>query len=365
MTSSAEQKRSPPLPGPLGRLAARVYGAEIARRNRRFDAGVGVMRFPLPVVSVGNLSVGGTGKTPLVCRILAACEDSLSLKPCVAMRGYGAESGESDEAREYAGRFPGVPVVAQPDRAAGLRALLASDRGRDVRLIVLDDGFQHRQIARNLDIVLLDATRSPFGDRLLPAGWLREPVESLARAHLAVITHAEAAPPGRPADVLRQALAVNPGLTTAVTSHRWGAIRASHPDPAGGPPAERDEVPARLFQGRILIACAIGNPGPFVAEAQRHIGGPAAGVFVRPDHDPYGPSTVRSLIRAARSARADAILTTEKDWSKLRRVPHDRWPCPVLRPRLVMTFDAGEAEFLGALARAAAGGAPARAPRCD
>ena len=127
----------------IGPFAAPLYGAVVARRNRRFDRGIGVKRVPVPVVSVGNLTVGGTGKTPFVmwlCRELVARR----ISPAIAMRGYKSElsSGRSDEAEEYRAALPGVPVIVNPDRHAGITGFIAGGGRADV--VVLDDGFQHR-----------------------------------------------------------------------------------------------------------------------------------------------------------------------------------------------------------------------------
>src|SRR5881394_190373 len=149
----------PALRGPLGPVAAAVYGAAISLRNRRFDRGKGVVTFDRPVVSVGNLSVGGTGKTPMVLHLARVLTEA-GHRPCVAMRGYGAADGQkADEAREYHRAIRNLPVVAQPDRTLGLIELFGTEHGSEVDCVILDDGFQHRQIARQYDIVLIDATR--------------------------------------------------------------------------------------------------------------------------------------------------------------------------------------------------------------
>src|SRR4051812_19919591 len=224
MTSG--DRARPPLAGPIGRLTSRLYGWEIGRRNRRYDAGRGVVRFDRPVISVGNLSVGGTGKTPMVAHIVGLLLEA-GHRPCIAMRGYRSQDGRSDEAEEYRARFPSVPVVAQADRTLGLINLFALEhegRGPHTDCIVLDDGFQHRKIARDLDIVLLDATREPFHDRLLPAGWLREPVESLRRAALVVLTHAESASAETIQWLSGSVGRVRARPAEAVTRHGWAAL---------------------------------------------------------------------------------------------------------------------------------------------
>ena len=332
----------PPIPGPLGRALARLYGLEIARRNRRSDRGAGVTHLDRPVIGVGNLSAGGTGKTPMVMRVLETLLEA-GHRPCVAMRGYKSVGGRSDEAEEYRSRFEGVPVIAQPDRIEGLRALFACDEGREVDVVVLDDAFQHRKIARNLDIVLVDATRDPRADRLLPAGYLREPTSSLGRADAVVITHAEAADDPTVGGIEAAALGINPDLVVGVARHAWSGIldRAGH------------ERPASILEDKVVLpVCAIGNPEPFLHQAAGACGRLLEPIRL-PDHDPYGRATVERVAARAREGDADAILTTGKDWTKLEGVEASSWPCPVLRPRLELAFDAGWRDLEGLILRAA------------
>ncbi len=346
-TPARAEPRSGPVPGLLGRALAGVYAREMVRRNRRYDAGVGVARVGRPVISVGNLSVGGTGKTPLVTWIVRRLLDE-GRRPCIAMRGYRAKGGIADEAAIYRRRFLELAIVAQPDRTRGLEELFATGEGQRVDCVVLDDGFQHRRIARDLDIVLVDASRSAFDDALLPAGWLREPVASLARADAVVVTHAEHV--GARVDELRARLMeAAPGAPISVTRHEWGGLDVQR--------REEDESHdlAWLDGQRALAVCAIGNPDAFLAEAGRVLGDRLVGAITMRDHDRYAAGTVQRLIRRARSLDADVILTTEKDWVKLARVPAGEWPCAVARPRLELTFADGEGE-LGRLVSAAARG---------
>ena len=172
--------------GMLSPLAG-IYGRVVAGRNRRFDAGEGVVDLKEPVISVGNLTLGGTGKTP-VCQYLVSVLREAGRTPAIAMRGYGASSdGVSDEALEYSSMFEDLPLAVGADRVVSLEALRKKSA---FDCVVLDDGFQHRRIARDLDIVLIDATRPGLDDRLLPAGRLREPPSSLARADIVLVTRA-------------------------------------------------------------------------------------------------------------------------------------------------------------------------------
>lgn len=332
---------SGPIPGPLGRVLAAGYGRIIAARNRRFDARRGVIEFDRPVISVGNLSVGGTGKTPMV-RHLVDVLRSAGHRPCIAMRGYRSRGGESDEAAEYSRGLGDVPIVAQANRIQGLIRLFArefDEGGPGSDCIVLDDGFQHRQIARQLDIVLIDATRSPFGDRLLPAGWLREPAASLERADLVIVTHAESIGGEGLRALEREISAVRRGRgADALASHAWTDLRVRAPE---GQDTAADV--GWLSGRRVVASCAIGNPGPFLA-ALRSAGAAVVDEIVLRDHDEYAARTRARLMDAARAGRADAIVVTEKDWSKLARAA-EAWPCPVVRPQLGLVFGRGGEEL--------------------
>jgi tetraacyldisaccharide 4'-kinase len=312
--------------------AGPAYAGVIAARNRRFDTGKGVITLDRPVISVGNLSTGGTGKTPVTMHVLRTLREA-NFKPCVAMRGYGAPRGkglEADEAREYRDAFPDLPIVAQPNRIEGLIKLLGSPEGESCNVIVLDDGFQHRQLARQLDIVLIDASRDFAGERLLPAGNLREGFESLSRALALVLTHVEREHEPHADTLERRALELNPRLVVARCRHVWGDLVD----------AEGRVVPAQSLRRKpVAAACAIGKPEAFLSQAQKVVAGPLAGSLVLPDHDPYELATVQRLLAMLRECRADAVLVTQKDWSKLSRVLRaGDWPCPVLRPRLSVEF---------------------------
>lgn len=345
------------MQGPLGRLAERLYAREIARRNRRWDAGRGVIRFDRAVISVGNLSVGGTGKTPMVAWVLNELVNA-GRRPCVAMRGYGKGSqAQSDEEALHRQAFPGVPVVARPGRAEGLIELFASEAGRRVDVIVLDDGFQHRRIARDLDIVLIDATRDPFEDHLLPRGWLREGPASLTRSDAIVLTHVEQVSLEAAARTLSRLALAAPRALFASCAHEWDCLDQVFPE--GAPPRSMDSLAGQ----HLALACAIGNPEAFVAQARAGAGasGRVEPVILR-DHAPY-TSAQLSRIRAA-CIDADALLTTAKDWTKLARsvsgpAASEPWPCPVLVPRLSLAWRSGEAALAERVRTATCGDPPA------
>lgn len=322
-----------PVPGWIARPLVPLYRAVITGRNRRFDELRGVVELDRPVISVGNLSVGGTGKTPLVAWLVGVLRGA-GHDPAVAMRGYRAGPAGSDEALEYAAECAGLPVVAQADRLSGLLDLFASERGERVDVVVLDDGFQHRRIARQLDIVLVDATRSPFDGALLPAGWLREPVESLGRAGAVVITHAGRVSAAALAGLRGRLGGVAPRAVLACCEHVWRGLRL-HQGPGAG-----EEAAVSWLRGRRVVACcAIGNPGPFLAGVREH--GAEVREMVLRDHDPFGPGTAGRLAALAREHGAAGIVVTAKDWVKLARYSAGDWPCPVVVPRLAIEFREG------------------------
>lgn len=335
----ASSRREGPLPLWVGRIVEPLYAAAIGSRNRRYDAGRGVTHLDVPVISVGNLSVGGTGKSPMVAHLVALLlQDGFA--PCIAMRGYAKRRGQSDEADEYRRAFPGVPIVAQPDRIAGLRQVLESvaPARRAVDCVVLDDGFQHRRIARDIDIVLVDASRPPQADRLLPAGWLREPVRNLRRASLVVVTHAEQVDGPALRRVVDEIRAEHGQEPLCVTRHVWTGLKMG--DGEVVMPLDA------LLEKRVVGCCAIGNPRAFMKSLKATASpGMVVGELALPDHDAFEGATVERLIALAQSRRAEWIVVTDKDWSKLRRVRTDRWPCPMLRPVLQLGFDRGASEL--------------------
>lgn len=343
-TMTPATRRAGPLPPVLGRVFAPLYAAAIARRNRLFDAGRGVVTLDRPVISVGNLSVGGTGKSPMVAYLLRRLID-LGRVPCVAMRGYAPRGGASDEAMDYRAMFPTMPIVAQPDRVLGLLELFATSEGGAVDVVVLDDGFQHRRLARNLDLVMIDATRPPWEDAMLPLGWLREPVGSLARAGVVVFSHADRVSGSVRRELVARAASQAPRAVVTLTRHAWTSVAVHEGSTV------REASPSILAGVRAYVVCAIGNPGPFVESVKAH-GAEVVGTKILRDHDPYSAETVARLRGEVTRSRAGVMLTTGKDWTKLGPRVVEGWPNPVVVPRLGLEFLEGEAGVLGSVREA-------------
>ncbi len=326
-----------PAFAPFAHAAAFAYGLGVRANaawwgfRRPADAGV-------PVVSVGNVSAGGTGKSPFV-RWTAQALASAGHRPVIALRGYRAAGGSSDEADEHRAMLPGVPVAVGADRARAIAAARAADPAIDCA--VLDDGFQHRAIARALDIVLVDATRPAIDGALLPAGWLREPATALRRAGLVVVTRATRVDPALAALVER----FHGRPPAAWARHAWLRIERFG---AG----DRDMPLASLEGKSVVCVTALGNPAPFVAEAAAR-GARVRGDLRFRDHHAFTREDVARVAAAARAKDA-AVLCTWKDWAKLARLAGDPQGVEWLAVRAGIEFVDGEPAVRAAVLAAVA-----------
>jgi tetraacyldisaccharide 4'-kinase len=329
----------------LLRPASRLYGAAVSVRSVLFQRGIlASRRLPVPVISVGNLVVGGTGKTPFV-EMLARRLAARGHRVAVILRGYRGRSRRpaiisdgqtlvlepphaADEACLLARRLEGVAVLTGVDRYRV--GQLAVERCA-TEVIVLDDGFQHRRLYRDLDIVLLDAG-NPFGyDRLIPSGLLREPPAGLGRADMVVLAHAEA-----PVDldaVRARVRRYAPKAGVAVAAHR--------PVELVGLDGDRLAVD-RLGGERVLAFCGIANPARFHAMLRR-LGGVLVAHRVYPDHHVYSSADLEQVWAAASEAGASMIVTTEKDLVKVLRLPRRRSPAPLYALSIALELIEGAA----------------------
>ena len=323
---------------PLAHMAAFAYGWGVRARNSLWDANV---RTPtsvgIPVISVGNVSVGGTGKTPFVRWCVEALQAS-GHHPVIALRGYGARGGVSDEAEEFRAMLPGVPVAVGADRVASIARARAADQRIDCA--VLDDAFQHRQIARDLDIVLVDAGRPAINGALLPAGWLREPARALRRASMVIVTRATCIDPILAAQIER----FHGAPPVAWTRHAWLRVERLG---AGG----RDMPLAALDGAHLVVATALARPEAFVADVAAH-GGRIAGDFRFRDHHAFSIQDVETIAARAR-AKGAAVICSGKDWAKLSRLVHEPKGVEWLVVRAGMAYLGGEAAVRAAISVAA------------
>jgi tetraacyldisaccharide 4'-kinase len=287
------------------RILETPYTWEVQRRNRAFDTGrKTIHRAGVPVISVGNLTLGGTGKTPLVAWLAGLIADR-GVHVAIVSRGYGSKAGApNDEALELANRLPAVPHLQNPNR---VEAAATAIREHGAQLIVLDDGFQHRRLARDLDIVLLDALE-PFGfDHVFPRGMLREPVEGLARADVIALSRADAVDDSRRRQIRQMALRFAADAVWVEVAHRPTALVNSNGEMSG-----LDMLAGR----RIAAFCGIGNPAGF-----RHTLEACGCALIAwkefPDHFNYGRGDIDTLQAWTAEAECDCVVCTQKDLVKL------------------------------------------------
>ena len=327
--------------GPLLVPLSWPYAAVVAAR-RRWWRGRGR---PLgrPVISVGNITCGGTGKTPTVEMVVRDLLD-LGRRPAILSRGYGANPQrglpQSDEYHVLAANLPGVPHYQGADRLrSGRRAV-----GEGADVLVLDDGFQHVRLRRDLDLVLVDAL-DPFGrGRLLPAGLLREPIGALRHAQLLGITRVDLEEDSRVealSDYLTGRFPELPQVRLAARAQGWFALDGS------GSSVGRDDLKNR----DVLAFCGIGNPEAFRRQLLRE------GLRLKEwlpftDHHRYTRRDVERIARRARELAVGAVVTTQKDAVKLigPHVPAAAEP-PWLYLKIVQTIRSGDEAYRTALAR--------------
>lgn len=280
------------------------YGLAIRLRNGLYRRGVlKIRRVEVPVISIGNLTTGGTGKTPLVIWTVRRLLDR-GLRCAVLTRGYKTRPGTiSDEPAILAKSCGGADIVVDPDRIRG--AHKAIERF-GAQVLVMDDGFQHRRLARDLDILAVDAT-CPFGfGKILPAGLLREPVSALRRADAVVITRYDQVSAEKLNELTEKIRYYAPAIPIALAAHINPFVKIHR-----GPELPLDGIRER----KILAFCGVGNPEAFFRRLDMH-GFDVIVKRVFGDHYPYRERDVADILQHARLAGADLILTTQKDWVK-------------------------------------------------
>jgi tetraacyldisaccharide 4'-kinase len=314
--------------------ASLLYGGGVLGRNLTYRAGLLKTRpAQARTVSIGNLRVGGTGKTPLT-RWLAAEARARGVPVAIVSRGYGGRARaphivgdgamvrsdvrESGDEAVMLARTAGVPVVAGRDRVAAA-ALAVEAFGS--RLLLCDDAFQHRRLRRDLDVVLVDAGERGGVTRLLPAGPLREPLRALARAHVVVVCERD----GTRDDV---APAVPGRLVVRARFAPVALVRV-------GAAASWEEIGLAALAGqRVLAVSGVARPAPIYASL-RDWDAELVHVLEYPDHQPYEARDWQEISQAGKDV--DLIVTTEKDLVKLERFPFARGKLVALR--LGVTLD--------------------------
>lgn len=293
------------------RAAEPFYASAMRLRNRMFDRGwLAAHRLGRPTISVGNVTAGGTGKTPFV-RWLAARLGDDGRVPAILLRGYQSIGGFSDEAAMLRAQLDCI-VACGADRVESATRVLKEHP--EIGVFILDDAFQHRRAARDLDIVLINAVQ-PFGyGHVHPRGLLREPPAGLARADAFVLTHADEVDDR---SALRQEIRKhNATAPIYAARHALIGLRSAARGATAPPDVSLDELSRR----RIFVACGIGSPESLLKQLEASHAN-LAGSRVLPDHHAFTEADIDALLDAARRAGADAIVVTEKDWAKIARLP--------------------------------------------
>ncbi|MHC4624960.1 MAG: tetraacyldisaccharide 4'-kinase [Planctomycetota bacterium] len=295
----------------LLRVASCFYLGCVVMRNLLYSRGwLKTHRVNAIVISIGNITTGGTGKTPLVIWLY----NLLSEKgiPCAILtRGYKTTQSSALKTQNYtdepailAGNCPNAQVIINPDRVAAAGQALEKS---GAKVLIMDDGFQHRRLHRDLDIVTIDAT-TPFGyGKFLPRGLLREPLTALKRAHAAVITRCEQVSESELTQIEKKLRQFNPDMIIARSTHTAVSVKS----------AADTELGLDEFKNKKVFAfCGIANPDAFL-NTIKGLGAHLVGSGTYNDHHQYTRSDIAHICQQAGHLGAELVLSTEKDWAKI------------------------------------------------
>lgn len=313
---------------------ALLYGLGARFKNLQYDLGwKRSFKSGLKVISVGNLSVGGTGKSPVVSWLSKFLRQK-NVRVAILSRGYGKlADGQNDEALELELLHPDVPHLQHWDRIES--AKLAEDE-LEMQCLLLDDGFQHRRMGRDLDIVLLDASCPAYTQRLLPAGLFREPISSLSRCQVVMLTRVDQAKEIELERLRHEVRRANPRALLVEATHKPQSL-ICYPN---------DSLPLleTLKGKKVLAFCGIGNANSFFDALETQ----GCTVLDRrrwPDHHAYTGEDVEEIGKWASEHEADYLVCTVKDWVKLqtRKINNVK----LLALRIELSIKRGEEELAG------------------
>ncbi len=298
-----------------------LYGLGVGIRNALYDSGaIGVRRFAVPVIGVGNITCGGTGKTPhveYIARLLSS-----RFKTAVLSRGYKRKSRGyilakrstpmeqiGDEPWQMRHKLRGVHVAVDEDRAHGIERLCADEKTRGVEAIVLDDAFQHRRVEPGLNILLVDYHRLITHDKLLPAGRLREPAENRRRANMVVVTKCPPAMTPMAYRVVQKSLDLRPFQALFFSRMSYGTLQGMWCD-------DERTLGSLTSKDNVFLLTGIGSPEQMRQDIERHTHRIVAQSY--PDHHYFSAQDVRDINRRfAQIPEPKLAITTEKDATRL------------------------------------------------
>ena len=304
--------------------ASKLFGWIVGARNKLYyNNNFPSKRVSCPVVSVGNITVGGTGKTPILAE-LVQWGLSQNIKVGIVSRGYkgrfkgvcrvsatepDAPDTYGDEPAMLSERFPEIPVYVGADRVAASEALIQNN---DVQIIFADDAFQHRRLHRDLDVVVVDCTEPIYNYKLLPQGRLREPLENLRRAHFIVLNKVNLVSPDQKNKVISLLESLSGGISCRLIESEYYVKSLSFKEKT----IELGDIgPSEPF----LLVSGIGNPQALEANLSQHLNIKKHIRFA--DHHSYSQKDVTSILKIYKKESCARIIITEKDAVKLKRYP--------------------------------------------
>jgi tetraacyldisaccharide 4'-kinase len=329
------------------RIASFFYGFAVEIRNFLYDKNIlKTHHSKAVVISIGNITTGGTGKTPLVvwlCNYLTQ-----NYKCAILTRGYKTTQNSKLQTQNYIDEpeilrqsCPQANIIINPDRVAG--AAEAVDK-LGAKILIMDDGFQHRRLARDLDIVTIDAT-VPFGyGKLLPAGLLREPAKSLKRADSVVITRSDQITSNELEKIEQKIRHCKPDIEIAYSTHSPVYVVLSH---------ERINLD-KIKGQKVFCFCGIGNPDAFF-NTIKSLGCEMAGTKIFDDHYIYVQSDLVEMCQQAQAAKAELLLTTRKDYTKVAQFTGICEKIPLGYLEIEITFQQGKNKLTGLIEKTIAG----------
>jgi tetraacyldisaccharide 4'-kinase len=329
------------------------YRIATALRNFLFDISIfRKTKVDAAVVSVGNITTGGTGKTPLVawlCNYFSGppprlapslasqeaegAEAGGNIAIAILTRGYKGNSDFADEPAMLAKACPKAQIIINPNRVEGAKKAITK---YNAKFLIMDDGFQHRKLARDIDIVAVDATNPFGGNRLLPAGFLREPLGSLKRADAVVITRINQTQPEKIEEIKKIVSRINPKIVFAAAIHKPICARLIK---------DKQITLDELAGKRLYAFCGIGNPGAFfqtLSELALNI----VGKRVYNDHHRYTESDIVEICQDCRYKQAEMIITTQKDWIKAALLCIEKFDIPIAYLAVELEFIDGQQDIV-------------------
>ena len=336
---------------PILTLLSWIYGAVISIRHRLYNWGVfKSFKFDIPIVCIGNITVGGTGKTPMAELLIGELSSRYNI--ALLSRGYGRRTkgyyevqttdyylNVGDEPLQVKLKYPDAVVVVSEDRVAAINRIRAEHP--EVNLIIMDDGFQHRRVVPKVNIIILDATRPVESDYLVPRGRLRDLKSRLNKAHFFIVSKCSEHMTALDRRLWRNKLC----------SLAYQKIYFSHIVPKDFEPLyyfeEREDVD---YGCQAILLAGIGNPRPFIAEAQVRFN--VVDKLILPDHHVYNKADMQRLSEMLKRHPRAIILMTEKDAIKLFRVrgiPEQLRRAMFYQPIETAFIDGPDKDFIGNL----------------